>query len=195
VCGDNSLSLIEIEDVLTNLSLTDRKKLLALYRQLGPERLQWGPEDLLQQVISEMFAGKRSWRRDLPPLVFLRGAGRSILWRERKRRRPELLAHQQGLSDIDVADSELATDGRFPDDAVDQSILDKAVAEILSLFNEAKDSDVLCLIREKLKRGVKKSIMITCQLTEAMYLAAETKLKYRVRKKFPEGLKLWGIGK
>lgn len=195
VSGENNFNMVEIEDIFTNLSSIDKKKLLVLYRQLGPERVQWGPEDLLQQVISEVFAGQRSWRRDLAPLVFLRGAGRSILWRETQRRKLELSAHRHALSDIDVADSEVTAACLFSDETVDKSILDKVVADIFNLFNEAKDADVLCLLREKLKSGIKKTIMITCELTEAMYLAAETKLKYRARKKFPEGLKLWGIGK
>ena len=195
MAGDNNFNMVEIEDKLSNLSEIDRKILLIVCRQLHPERIQWAPEDLLQQVMSEVFDGRRSWRRDLPALVFLRGVGKSILWRERQRRSIELSAHRQGLSDIDVADTELAATAHFTEGEEDQSTIDKAVADIVCLFSEAKDANVLCLIREKLKSGVKKSIMITCKLTEAMYLAAEAKLKYRAFKNFPEGLKHWGIGK
>lgn len=192
--GDNNFNMVEIEDLLTNLPENDRKKLLLLYRQLGPERIRWTPEDLYQQVLSEVYAGRRSWRRDLSPLVFLRGAGKSIIWRERQRQGLELHAHRHGLSDIDVADTELA-EIASSGEKVDQLAIDKAVADIVLLFNETTDVNVLCLIREKLNRCAKKSIMITCKLTEAMYLAAEAKLKYRVFKNFPEGLKHWGIGK
>ena len=191
--GNDNFNMVEIEDLLANLSKLDKKKLLILYHQLDPQRIRWAPDDLLQQVISEVFAGRRSWRRDLPPLVFLRGAGKSILWRELQKQGPELSAHRHGLSDIDVGDTE--PDASAASSEEDQVAIDKAVAEIVLLFDETKDATVLCLIREKLNRAAKKSILITCKLTEAMYLAAEAKLKYRVFKNFPEGLRHWGISK
>lgn len=184
----------EIEDLLCELA--NKVRLVRLMAQLGPERVGWKPEDLLQHAMVNILEGNRSWPKQVQPLAFIRNVARSILSNEAEKRKYELTTQHElidaqelpATAHVGMMDTPSPLEEKSQDLRIGQCV--KSVCE---LFDQEKDADVLCLIKEKLNSASKKAILMACNLTEKMYGAAFKKLKYRVRKMFPEGLKHWEI--
>ena len=61
-----------------------QKTALVKVARLYARKTAYEYEDLLQEAFSRVLAGDRSWRRDLPAVIFFSGVMRSIAWEWRR---------------------------------------------------------------------------------------------------------------
>lgn len=186
--ANNHYSVAEIEEIISRLTEVEKLRLLKVFNQLGPERIGWTEEDLLQHTLVELLEGKRSWPTDVTPVKFIYNAAKSMLSNNLRKKQ---LGHSVPHISIDDLDTPSTTLDKGL--AEQKSRAEQCVSDVFALFDELKDKDVLCVLRQMLEEVKKASILTVCKLTEGIYDAAIKKLKYRARKAFPDGLKYWDI--
>jgi DNA-directed RNA polymerase specialized sigma24 family protein len=67
----------EVSQVIRSLS-AEHKTLLVKIAKAYAWKTSYGHEDLIQEALTRVLEGKRTWPRNLPMVVFLRGVMRSI---------------------------------------------------------------------------------------------------------------------
>jgi hypothetical protein len=73
------LSEAEVRKEINSLTAGERTKLIKIARHYGKGRISFEePDDLVQEAICRVLAGKREWPRDLEKLRFLAGVIKSI---------------------------------------------------------------------------------------------------------------------
>ena len=73
------LSEAEVRNEINSLTAGERTKLIKIARHYGKGRISFEePDDLVQEAICRVLAGKRKWPRDLEKLKFLAGVIKSI---------------------------------------------------------------------------------------------------------------------
>lgn len=188
-------TIIEIEDKLASLNKTDITRLVALLKKMGPERVKMTAEDLLHHTLADLLSGRRSWPKIVEPIVFIRNAASSILNNaiESKQWRAERSYHHEDVSDLNEQVEGLVM--RSPEESLSLiqkgKSLEQAVQEIQTLFE--RDDEVLCVIRQMLKETATKAIKAACVLTDSAYERVMKRLRYNVRKAFPQGISAWEV--
>lgn len=110
-------------------------------------------EDLLQKAFTLLIAGRRSWPRELPTLILLKGVMRSVASSARKK--PEyLLAEDIGaLSDEDSGvDLAPLAEGTSPE--MDPARIAAAESELAAVQDAVKGDEDLELLVEALAEGL-----------------------------------------
>lgn len=82
---DEALSRAEREALLGAMTPGDWERANSLTRVAALGLVDMSPDDVLQEVLTELLSGDRTWRRGVHPLVTLKVAMRSIASNARKR--------------------------------------------------------------------------------------------------------------
>lgn len=180
------LDLEEIRSALDGLTQIDLVRL----RRAGSKfalALDCTVDDLISEAVCSAYSGGRECRRDLPILVFLIGAMRSIAWNAK-------VSSRKAGREISL--DATGTDGRplvvLKSNVPDAETLilraeDVAlrIAALEDLF--AADEPALLVIMADLDELSKEEIMAMNEMSETTYNSTRTRIRRKMERRFPNG--------
>ncbi len=194
-------SVAEVEELIEKLVNDEAMttKICKAYAILGCEqRAGMSPEDLIAQVQVDTFDGTRSWKRNITIERHFFENGRSIIDNIGKKYSRHIFADDpHNVCDLKKPDIETRNcSHHLPDEHLhlyqSQGIWEEWSQKILELFSE--DSAALCYLKQHLIDNTgKKAIMEACNLTQQIYGNTRKRIKDKVKKRFPGGIKWWEI--
>lgn len=198
---NENYSVVEVEELLEKLA-NDKAmvaKICSSYYSLGCERRAgMSPQDLFSQVQTDTLDGIRSWKRNITIERHFFEVGRSIVSNVCKKYSPHIFtddphkACDQKESDVDAGNYNYHSPDENLQFHQSLGILKEWSEKILELFSE--DSAALCYLKQHLIENTgKKAIMEACNLTEQIYGNTRKRIKDKVKKRFPGGIKWWEI--
>ncbi|WP_139114811.1 hypothetical protein [Rhizorhabdus dicambivorans] len=178
--------LEEIRSALDGLTQSDLVRL----RRAGSKfalALDCTADDLIGEAVCSAYSGARECRRDLPILVFLVGAMRSIAWNAK-------VSSRKAGSEISL--DATGTDGHplvvLKCDAPDAETLvlraddtARRIAALEDLF--ADDEPALLVIMADLDELSKEEIMVMNEMSETTYNSTRTRIRRKMERRFPNG--------
>lgn len=191
---------IEVQDKLAELTGLEIAKVCQIYRQDGCEgRAGMSDSDVINEVITKVLACERRWPVGEQMVPFLVMTGRSIISNEEEKRSP--MAYTDSMENVINGDSEvpIAPLMKLSSAPAEQPIEEMESIKILSNWiikiNEIfeTDEDAMCYLENHLAKVVKSKILTLCNFTDQVYRNVEKRIKDKMRKRFPEGIKWWEI--
>lgn len=191
---------IEVQDKLAELTELEIAKICQIYRQDGCEgRAGMSDSDVINEVITKVLACERRWPVGEQVVPFLVMTGRSIISNEAEKRSP--MAYTDRMENVIDGDGDMpiAPLMELSSAPAEKPIEEMESAEIISTWiikiNEIfeADEDAMCYLKNHLARVVKLNILTLCNFTDQVYRNVEKRIKDKMRKRFPEGIKWWEI--
>jgi DNA-directed RNA polymerase specialized sigma24 family protein len=180
------LDLEEIRSALDGLTQSDLVRL----RRAGSKfalKLDYTVDDLISEAVFSAYSGARQCRRDLPILVFLAGAMRSIAWNAK-------VSSRKAGSEISL--DATGTDGHplvvlkcaAPDAETLVLRADDMARRITALEDLfADDEPALLVIMADLDELSKEEIMAMNEMSETTYNSTRTRIRRKMERRFPNG--------
>ncbi|EIK44777.1 hypothetical protein O59_002500 [Cellvibrio sp. BR] len=191
---------IEVQDKLAELTELEIARICQIYRQDGCEgRAGMSDSDVISEVITKVLACERRWPVGEQMVPFLVMTGRSIISNEEEKR--SLMTYTDSMENIIDGDIEMpiAPLMKLSSAPAEQPIEEMESAKIISNWitkiNEIfeTDEDAMCYLKNHLDKVVKSKILTICNFTDQVYRNVEKRIKDKMRKRFPEGIKWWKI--
>lgn len=191
---------IEVQDKLAELTELEIARICQIYRQDGCEgRAGMSDSDVISEVITKVLACERRWPVGEQMVPFLVMTGRSIISNEEEKR--SLMTYTDRMENIIDGDIEMpiAPLMKLSSAPAEQPIEEMESAKIISNWitkiNEIfeTDEDAMCYLKNHLDKVVKSKILTLCKFTDQVYRNVEKRIKDKMRKRFPEGIKWWEI--
>lgn len=191
---------IEVQDKLAELTELEIARICQIYRQDGCEgRAGMSDSDVISEVITKVLACERRWPVGEQMVPFLVMTGRSIISNEEEKR--SLMTYTDSMENIIDGDIEMpiAPLMKLSSAPAEQPIEEMESAKIISNWitkiNEIfeTDEDAMCYLKNHLDKVVKSKILTICNFTDQVYRNVEKRIKDKMRKRFPEGIKWWEI--
>lgn len=191
---------IEVQDKLAELTDLQIARICQIYRQDGCEgRAGMSDSDVINEVITKVLACERRWPVGEQMVPFLVMTGRSIISNEEEKRSP--MAYTDSMENVIDGDSEMpiAPLMKLSSAPAEQPIEEMESVKIISNWiikiNEIFETDenAICYLKNHLAKVVKSKILTLCNFTDQAYRNVEKRIKDKMRKRFPEGIKWWEI--
>lgn len=191
---------IEVQDKLAELTELEIAKICQIYRQDGCEgRAGMSDSDVINEVITKVLACERRWPVGEQMVPFLVMTGRSIISNEEEKRSP--MAYTDSMENVIDGNSEMpiAPLMKLSSAPAEQPIEEMESVKIISNWiikiNEIFETDenAMCYLKNQLAKVVKSKILTLCNFTDQTYRNVEKRIKDKMRKRFPEGIKWWEI--
>lgn len=191
---------IEVQDKLADLTELEIARICQIYRQDGCEgRAGMSDSDVINEVITKVLACERRWPVGEQVVPFLVMTGRSIISNEEEKRSP--MAYMDSMENVIDGDSEMpisplmklsSAPAEQPIEEIESAkIISNWITKINEIFET--DEDAICYLKNHLSKVVKSKILTLCNFTDQVYRNVEKRIKDKMRKRFPEGIKWWEI--
>lgn len=185
-------TLPEVQELIEQLTDADILRLYGAFRAKGcRSRAGMTEHDVFQEVAIKALEMERAWPVGLSPMKFFSVTGLSIISNEGKKH-----SKLSSLPDPDdISPSENGTSilgfGEFqPSDHSngfeDPDSVDAVISHILGIFDGDAEAD--CYLRQKLEEAKKSLILKICKLSEDGYKNVVNRIKYKMRKAYPNGI-------
>lgn len=191
---------IEVQDKLAELTELELARICQIYRQDGCEgRAGMSDSDVLNEVVTKVLACERRWPVGERMVPFLVMTGRSIISNEEEKRSP--MVYTDTTENVIDGDSEMSiaplmklssAPAELPIEEMESAkIISSWIVKINEIFET--DEDAMCYLKSHLAKVVKAKILTLCNFTDQVYRNVEKRIKDKMRKRFPEGIKWWEI--
>lgn len=193
-------SEIEVQDKLEALTEMEMARICQIYRQDGCDaRAGMSYSDVMNEVIAKVLARDRRWPIGEKIVPFLVMTGRSIISNEEEKRSP--IAYTDSMESVMDGGSEMSIAPlmKLSSAPAERPLEDMESANIISYWitkiNETfeADEDAMCYLKNHLAKVVKSKILNICNFTDQVYRNVEKRIKDKMHKRFPEGIKWWEI--
>lgn len=184
-------SLTEVQALIEGLSGLEIIRLKKHYELKGCQiRAGLSAEDVFQEVALKALEMARAWPAGLSALNYFAETGRSIISNEEsKYSRVSTLPNQDieasALYEQDAIRSS-AQGASHQDGTSHFDFFDKLIAQIMEVFEG--DEAASCYLRQKLREEKKSIILTICKLTEEGYKNVVSRIKYKMRNMYPNGI-------
>ncbi len=185
-------SLPEVQELIEQLTEADICRLYKFFIAKGcVSRAGMAGLDVFQEVATRALEMRRAWPVGLSPTKFFSMTGESIISNEEKKyskasSMPDPDDIKRDDIDMSIMGFGGAQENRVPNGFEDPYSVDRIIEHILEIFDGDAEAD--CYLRNKLKESKKALILEICRLSEDGYKNVVNRIKYKMRKAYPNGI-------